>query len=139
MTMARPNARAVAPTTDRINSPSRKWRCQSSGRVIVSFVCIIQSRCSCAIIRAPPHRDLAGGPGESCNSGGLHGLVGDIMLGLLRQPCCALLSSQVRAELTGGPGSGSVASSRTSLRSFQEGGSVATKSVVKKVKELTDQ
>src|SRR2546430_10933726 len=50
----------------------------------------------------------------------LHGLVGDIMLGLLRQPCCALLSSQVRAELTGGPGSGSVASSRTSLRSRSE-------------------
>src|SRR5271169_748715 len=43
MTTARPNTRAVAPTTERIGSPSRKWRCQSSGRVIVSVVTVIWS------------------------------------------------------------------------------------------------
>src|SRR6266536_650458 len=43
MTTARAKTRAVAATTDRISSPSRKCRCQSSGRVSVSVVAVIEN------------------------------------------------------------------------------------------------
>src|SRR5438552_5270991 len=57
MTTARLNTLAVAPTTERMRSPSRRCTCQSSGRVIVSVGAVIGRACFLCDYRAPATAD----------------------------------------------------------------------------------